>query len=126
MVAFQPKDFRADGLRCQGIAAGLQDRRLAYPGIEVGDLFLGPRVDAVKDTIHQGISAGIDRQHAGSDGRGGDGGDLVWVDTAVGQKLADDPDGIAPPVFFGAMLGPARARHDHFVRVRGLGDDFAV
>ena len=51
---------------------------------------------------------------------------LGRVKPAIGEKLSTEPDEIAPPVFLGAMLGPARARHDEFVRARGARQHTAV
>ena len=48
------------------------------------------------------------------------------VKSAVGEKLLTEPDEIAPPVLLGAMLGPARARHDEFVRASGARQHAAV
>ena len=72
-VPLQPKDFWADRLRGERVAAAIEQRLLAdslpsAPSIS----FAGASVDAIEHGIHQRLASRVDWQHAGADGAASD------------------------------------------------------
>ena len=126
VMAFEPQDLWPDRLRGQRIAAAIKDRVGTDAARQFRDLGACAGVDAIEHPIHQRVARRIDGQHAGPDGAGGDAGDIARRHARRGQNGARDTHHIAPPVFVGAMFGPAGAWDQHLVGVAGLGKDPAV
>ena len=126
VIAREPQDFRPHRLRGQRVAAAGKDRCRADPGIQFGNLGAGTGIDAVKHGVHQGRAGLVNGQHAGADGRCGDGADGFGINAAFGQQPPCEPDEIAPPILFGAVFRPARPGHDHLVGTFRLCGDPAV
>ena len=125
-VALEPKDFRPHRLRCQRIAAIIENALNADPRSEFIDLLSGPRIHSVEHRIHQRFAGFIHRQHARPDGAGADGLDIGRIDFAVSEKFLGNEGDVIPPVFDRPMFRPARLRHQHLVGLCGTGNDIAT
>src|SRR4029077_7483704 len=84
------------------------------------------RVHAIKHGVHKRRAVRTDGQHARADRACADSLHLRSLKSAVREKLSTEPDEVAPPVFIGAMLGPARAWHDQPMRASGAREDSPV
>ena len=118
-VALEPQDLRANGLRSQRVATVREDAARANACGQILDLAGRARVYAIKHSVHERRALGVDGQHARANRARANGLYLGSTEPAIGEKLSTKPDEVAPPILIGAMLSPARARHDELMWTSG-------